>query len=145
MPADPDLIAQLRPLRLPPEWQGFAWADVFAAAALGILAALLVLLLLRLATRRRETPLALARRELAGARDLSGEERLFRQAVLLDRLAAERGRASRRPARADSALARARASLADSLYRPGAAADPDAIDAAILAFAGTLRRSGQGA
>lgn len=145
MPADPDLLAQLRPVRLPPELQAFAWADVFAAVAVGILAALLLLAVLRLATRRQETPLAIARRELAAARDLSCDERLFRQAVLLDRLAAERGRASRRPARTGSALARARAMMGDALYRPGSAADPEAIDKAILAFAGSLRRSGRGA
>ncbi|MEH6719642.1 MAG: hypothetical protein V7704_12240 [Aurantimonas endophytica] len=145
MPADPDLLAQLRPVRLPPELQVFAWADVFAAVALGILAALALLAVLRLATRLQETPLAVARRELAAARGLPVEQRLFRQAVLLDRLATERERASRRPGQTGSALARARATMGDALYRRGGAADPEAIDAAILEFAGSLRRSGRGA
>lgn len=143
MPADPELLAQLRPVRLPPELQVFAWADVFAASALGILAALALLAVLRLATRRRETPLAAARRELAALRDLPAEDRLFRQAVLLDRLAAQRSKASRRRARTGDALKRARAVIGDALYRPGGTADPDAVDRAILDLAGALRRSGR--
>ncbi|HEX2019082.1 MAG TPA: hypothetical protein VGO17_09110 [Aurantimonas sp.] len=135
MPADPELIAQLRPVRLPPEWQAFAWADVFAAIAIGVLAALVLLLVLRLATRRRETPLMVARRELAAASDLPGDERLFRQAALLDRLAGKRSRA---------APAAIRAKIGEALYRPGGLADPDAVDAAILAFARSRRRSGLG-
>ena len=129
-------------MRLPPELQVFAWADVFAAAALGILAALVLLAVLRLATRRRETPLAVARRELLALRELPAEDRLFRQAVLLDRLAAERGQANRRRARTGDALKRARAIIGAALYRPGGTADPDAIDTAILDLAGSLRRSG---
>ncbi|NDV85350.1 hypothetical protein GTW51_01400 [Aurantimonas aggregata] len=145
MPADPDLLAQLRPVRLPPELQAFAWPDVFAAVALGILAALVLLAVLRLATRRQETPLAIARRKLAAAKDLPTDKRLFRQAVLLDRLSTGKEQASRRPANTATALTRAKAAIGDALYRPGGANDPDAIDTAILTFAGSLPRSGRGA
>jgi hypothetical protein len=77
-----------------------------------------------------------ARRELAAASDLPGDERLFRQAALLDRLAGKRSRA---------APARVRAIIGEALYRPGGSADPEAVDAAILSFARSRRRSGLGA
>lgn len=144
MPADPDLLAQLRPVRLPADFAAFAWTDVLAAASLGILAALALLVLLRLLTRRRETPLALVRRQLAAARALPAEDRLFRQAALLDRLGAQGSETTRRPPRrtggGGDATAETRARIRRSLYRPGAQPDLDAIDAAILALA---RRAGR--
>ena len=64
MSTDPDLVARLRPVRLPADFAAFDGSEVLAAAALGILAGLLLLALLHLVTRRRDTALTMARREM---------------------------------------------------------------------------------
>ena len=143
MPADPDLIEALRPVRLPSGFEAFSWPVVCAAFSLGILVALLIVLVLRLVTERREGRLTIARRALAQASRLPGEARLFAQAALLDRLTAERAArgdlSSRRlnvttqPTNAGAAL---RQTIGEQLYKPGATPDFAAIDASILKLAG---------
>ncbi|MCD1644086.1 hypothetical protein [Aurantimonas coralicida] len=138
MSTDPDLVARLRPVRLPADFAAFDGSEVLAAAALGILAGLLLLALLHLVTRRRDTALTMARREIAAARLLPAEDRLFRQAALIDRLRRDAAPA-RQGSRADS-VAILREDIGASLYRPGATPDLDAIDAAILTMARSRRR-----
>ena len=133
MQADPDLIASLRPVRLPSGFEAFSWPVVCAAFSLGIAIALLLILALRLVTDRRESRLTLARRDLMAASRLPDGERLFAQAALLDRLTAERN-AER--GLAGNAL---RETIGEQLYRPGARPDFSAIDAAILKIAAERR------
>ena len=146
MPADPDLIATLRPVRLPGGFEAFSWPLVCAAFSLGILLALLAILALRLVTDRRESRLGITRRELAAASQLPDGERLFAQAALLDRLTAEHGEGpstagaratgAAKPSAAGTDLRRA---IGEQLYKPGAAPDFDAIDTVILKLAAERR------
>ncbi|WP_370193925.1 MULTISPECIES: hypothetical protein [Aurantimonas] len=138
MSTDPDLVARLRPVRLPADFAAFDGSEVLAAAALGILAGLLLLALLHLVTRRRDTALTMARREIAAARLLPAEDRLFRQAALIDRL--RRHAAPARPGNRPDPTAILREDIGASLYRPGTTPDLDAIDAAILTMARGRRR-----
>lgn len=148
MTADPEMMAQLRTVRLPAGYQAFSWDVVLAALSLGILAALLVLLALRVVTRRRPTALSLARDELATARKLGERERLFRQAALLDRLVAGHGGTDGPDADdrsgAGAEIADMRKTFRETLYRPGQSPDLDAIDRAILKVASSRARRGRG-
>lgn len=81
-----DELANLRGIRLPPMETWF-WADVGFAVALGLAAALLAALLLRLVRRPRKPSLqAEALAELAAAKSLPVPERRAAQAALLRRI-----------------------------------------------------------
>ena len=142
MPAAPDLIEALRPVRLPGGFEAFSWPLVCAAFSLGILVALLIVLGLRLVTDRRESRLTITKRDLAAASRLPDEQRLFAQATLLDQLSAERFADSNRaastrdgPARPMTAGTALRRTIGKHLYKPGASPDFGAIDASILQLA----------
>lgn len=130
--ADPDLVAKLRPVRLPPGFDAFDWHGALAVFSLALLAGLILALVLRALTAPRPSVATEARRDLHAARRLSPDERLLRQAAVV---AALRRHAEAKGARGEATrehLAALRASIGANLYRQDAALDPDALDAEIL-------------
>ena len=151
-PAEAPLgLDQLRGLHLPGGGAGMLQGEIVAAAALGLLAALLVGLVRHLRSRTRATVRRAALHALAATRGLEPGERLVAQARLLRRLARTlRGDDVAQAEGADwavrlDALLRtdfftrgAGRVLADGLYRRQAP-DLDAIEAELARLIGRIR------
>ena len=140
MAADPDLVAQLRPVRLPPDFTAYDWHGGLAIFALALIAGLALAFVLRVFTQARVSAKAAAARELALARSLAPDQRLVRQSRLVAALKQRAEEKGRHTEAARRQLAEIRAAIDAELYRPSPGLDPDALDAAILKTFG----SGQG-
>ncbi|WP_075220291.1 hypothetical protein [Acuticoccus yangtzensis] len=114
------LVEALRPIRLPVDYAVLGPRDALAAFALGVIAALVLVLLLRPLLARRVDPVAEAAARIAALAQAPAEARL----VGLARLLAAAGPDAPRPPGLD-----------DVLYAPGTAPDFAAIEAEILARA----------
>lgn len=122
-----ELVARLRPIRLPEDFATFGPSDALAAFSLGVVLALAALALMRPLLARRTDPLARARAEIARLSRLPTGERAYRLALLLDRF--DPARRTPRPA-----------NLGATLYRPEADADLADLETAVLATAKSARR-----
>ena len=136
MAADPDLVAQLRPVRLPPGFDAFDFHGALAIFALALLAGLLLALLLRRLTVPRLTARRAAEHHLAAIRHLQADERLLRQSQLVAELKQRAQKTGQRGEPARQRLAELRTTIDAELYRPKPALDPDALDTAILDVVG---------
>lgn len=130
---EPDLIAELRPIRLPPGFDAFDFSGALAIFSIALLAGLLITLLLRLATVPKADPRRDVIELLDAAKSVQPGERLLAQARALDLL--ERltpktrrmvGSASR--SRSSERLAHLRGEISDAIYRPEPKLDCDRID-----------------
>ncbi|TFF17756.1 hypothetical protein E3C22_23190 [Jiella endophytica] len=141
MGADPDLIAKLRPVRLPPGFTAFDWHGGLAIFALALVAGLALAVLLRAFTVPRLSERSLAARQLDAARRLAPEARLLSQSQLVAALERSVRTKGRHGERAGRQLAEIRARIDAELYRPTPRLDADGLDAAILeALPGRGRR-----
>ena len=114
-----DIVAKLRPIRLPVNFATFDWHDHLAAFALGVFAALAVAAILAPLMTRRRSPTREIRLELEALRRLAPAERLYRQAAILARL---------------GATPRQAMDWRTALYRPGVSLDLDALDREIVSL-----------
>lgn len=130
MATEAELAGQLTPVRLPEGLAVAAPQDLAAAFGLGLLAAMLLVLLLRPLMRRRPSWRQRIESELAALRHLPPASRLYRQSAILAALRRERG---------DAPADAARAIEPDSAYRPESALDPDDLDRKIIEFAKEAR------
>jgi len=131
MATDTELAAQLTPVRLPESLAVASPQDLAAAFSLGLLAAVVLVLLLRPLMRRRISRRQQIETELAALRDLPAAQRLYRQTAILAALHDERGALS---------AGVGRESEPDSVYRPGSLLDPDDLDRKIIEVASSPRR-----
>ncbi|MBO0904600.1 hypothetical protein [Jiella sonneratiae] len=129
--ADPDLVARLKPVRLPPGFDALDWNGILAVFALALVAGLVLALILRAFTAPRLSEGEAAERALAAERGLSPADRLLGQSRLVARLA-RRQDGGRAAAAAARRLAELKATIDAELYRREPALDPDAVEAAIL-------------
>ncbi|NDW04154.1 hypothetical protein [Jiella pacifica] len=138
--ADPDLVEQLRPVRLPPGFDAFDWHGALAIFSLALLAGLVLALMLRALTAPRRSLAAEAKDGLDTARGLSPAERFVRQAAIVAALKRDAEAKGKRGELAYARLAAIRAGIDAELYRPHPALDSDALDAAILGAIGKGER-----
>ena len=134
--ADPGLVTQLRPVRLPPGFDAFDWHGAVAIFSLALLAGLALALILRALSVPRRSIAAEATDGLDAARDLSPEERFVRQAAIVAALKCNADGEGKRGEAVRQRLAALRASIDAELYRPNPTHDPDALDAEILGALG---------
>jgi len=152
MAGNADVLAGLRDIRMPSAGSSDILPDVAAAFALGLLAAILLALLARLVARRPQSLRQAALAELARARALAPDERLFAQARLLQRLSGALGArealdapGGHWPAELDRRLGTdffthgAGRDLRENLYKPGSALDPDRLDADLVRLLRRIR------
>ena len=116
-----EIVAALRPIRLPVAFAEVGVLDALAAFAVGAIAAYLLILIVRPFAARRSDPREAARREILALADLSPGDRLYG----LVRLHARLG---------EPAVARP-PELEAALYGRNVAVDFAAVEAAILAAA----------
>lgn len=133
---DPDLVAKLRPVRLPPGFDAFDWHGALAIFSLALLAGLVLALVLRALSTPRRSIAAEAEHGLDAARGLSPEERFVRQAAIVAALKSHAETTGKPGEETRRRLAALRASIDAELYRPNPALDPDALDAEILGAIG---------
>ncbi len=124
MSAADDIVARLRPIRLPAEFASFGFQDYFAIFGLGMLAGLALILLLRFAFKGSENPQATARRAIEKLRDEPDAIRLMELARL---------RATFDPQAVPP-------DWREALYKPGATPDFGVIEAEVMAAAQLGRR-----
>lgn len=118
-----ELVAQLRPIRMPAEFAAFGWREALAAFSLGLLLTLLLLPIARPFLVSRDDPRAQAEAEIARLSREALPARLHGLATLLHRLG------SRIPE-----------TLRPALYDPDAEADAAALEALIRDAARKARR-----
>lgn len=134
--ADPGLVTQLRPVRLPPGFDAFDWHGALAIFALALLAGLVLALILRALSVPRPSIAAETEDALDAARHLSPEERLLRQAAVVAALKRDAETKGKRGEAARQRLAALRVTIDAELYRPEPALDPDRLDAEIYGAIG---------
>ncbi|MCQ0987601.1 hypothetical protein [Jiella marina] len=130
MDADPDLLAQLRRVRLPPGFDTLDWHGGLAIFSLAVLGGLLIVLLVYAVTEPRRSPRREAETALRRAASLSPGERLLHQARVVAGL--QGTLTSSRHAPLNDRLAVIKTEIETALYRPHPAVDCEAMDAAIL-------------
>lgn len=121
-----EVVAELRPIRLPESIATFGPLDALGAFAWGVLAAMLLMLVLRPLFARRARPVETARAEIARLATLEAGQRIHGLARLIDSLDPDRR------ARPDG--------LTQALYDPSAVIDPALLETAALEAARSARR-----
>ena len=121
------LVAQLRPIRLPEDFATFGLLDALGAFAWGALAAMLLMLVLRPLFVRRIRPVEIAKGEIERLAGLDLKERVHGLARLLDSLDPDRNRAKVE-------------GLSPALYDPSARIDPALLENAALEAARSARK-----
>jgi hypothetical protein len=146
MAGSADVLAGLRDIRMPAAGGTDILAEVGAAFAIGLLAAILLALLARLVARRPPSLRQAALTDLARTRFLAPDERVFAQARLLQRVSEALGApGSQWPAELDRRLGTdffthgAGRHLHEDLYKPGTALDPDRLDADLVRLLRRIR------
>lgn len=130
MDADSDLLAQLRPVRLPPGFDALDWHGGVAVFSLAIFGGLLIALLVYAISEPRRSPRRMAETALGQAAGLSTGERLLHQAKVVAGL--QGALAGPRHAPLNDRLAAIRSEIETELYHPHPSLDCEAVDAAIL-------------
>ena len=135
MAAEVDLAEQLHPARLPADFFSVSIQDLLAAFGVGILVAVALYFMLRPFVRRQVSALARVTTQLRDSRTLPSQERVFRQAAILDEL---RGNDEQNDDQDSEAETQA-TDWKEALYRPGVAVDHDALDDRILRIAARVK------
>ncbi|MEN3791899.1 hypothetical protein [Fulvimarina sp. MAC3] len=137
---DPDLIAELRPIRLPPGFDAFDLSGALAVFSLAILAGLLLAVLLRLATVPKPSIRRAVIERLDGAKQLEPGERLLAQAQAIGLLETGFEKRRRKPKlKSTEPLERLKTEIHQALYRRDPGLDCDRIDREILGLVGKAR------
>ncbi|MER0239061.1 hypothetical protein [Fulvimarina sp. MAC8] len=137
---DPDLIAELRPIRLPPGFDAFDLFGALAVFSVAVIAGLLLALLVRLATEPRPSLRRAVAQKLDAARNLQPGERLLAQAQTLGLMESTFTRKRRKPKpESTEFLERLKAEISEAVYRREPGLDCDRIDRDILDLARKAR------
>ncbi|EAU40725.1 hypothetical protein FP2506_03324 [Fulvimarina pelagi HTCC2506] len=137
---DPDLIAELRPIRLPPGFEAFDLSGTLAVFSIAVLAGLALALMLRLATEPKPSIRRAVTEKLEAAKALQPGDRLLAQAQALGLLETSFARKRRKPKiDAFDLIGRLKTEISEAIYRREPGLDCDRIDRDILALTRTGR------
>ncbi|RFC65466.1 hypothetical protein DYI37_06530 [Fulvimarina endophytica] len=138
---DPDLVADLRPIRLPEGFEAFDLQGALAVFSVAILIGLLLAYGVSLASERKPSLRRAIAHDLAEARTLAPAERLLAQSRALAALEEKLKAGRRKPVAAAtrSGVLALKSELSHSLYAPAPDIDLERVDREILGLATAAR------